>query len=287
MSKWRVQRREDDAVRSGLQRQEEQEVQKRERQREREARQKEQQRQLMSKWRVQRREDDAVRSEEVDQARNRQLASKKLQAVLQFLDHNFRSKESESAENEWCSPVPDTVKASAILSFWNETLSEDFLPIHYCVICQIKYPRTDLALKVWRCLIPTELDQTFYPRTRCAICFPTDDGAEVLCCTSCSTSLQQYEIPRECQVNQLSIPCEHLYPAELSCLTPVEEKLIAIGISYCFITKFHIDPESQKLTNVNYRKLVKGHITVFSNDVVGVSRILPPSINDVAENTVM
>ena len=199
------------------------------------------------------------------------------------MDQNFGSKESESAENEWCRPVPDTVKASAILSFWNETLSEDFLPIHYCVICQIKYPCTDLALKVWRCLIPTELAQTFYPRTRCAICFPTDDGAGVLCCNNCSTSLQQYDIPRECQVNQLSIPCEHLYPAELSCLTPVEEKLIAVGISYCFITKFHIDPKSQKPTNVSYRKLSKGHVSVFTNDVVGVSRILPPSINDVAD----
>ncbi len=84
-------------------------------------------------------------------------------------------------------------------------------------------------------------------------------------------------------MNQLSIPCHHLYPAELSSLTPVEEKLIAIGISYCLVTKFHIDPESQKPTNVNYQKLVKGHVTVFANDVVGVSRILPPSIDDVVK----
>ena len=167
-----------------------------------------------------------------------------------FLDQNFRSKERESAENDWCKAVPNTVKASAILSFWKETQSEDFLPIHYCVICQLKYPRKSLAFKVWCCLIPTELAQMFYPRTRCTICFPTRDGAEVLCCTNCSSSLQQCEIPRECQVNQLSIPCEHLYPAELSCLTPVEEMLIAIGISYCLVTKFHIDPESQKPTNV-------------------------------------
>ena len=85
-------------------------------------------------------------------------------------------------------------------------------------------------------------------------------------------------------MNQLSIPCEHLYPAELSCLTPVEEMLIAIGIYYSLVTQFHIDPESQKPTNVNYQKLVKGHVTVFANDVIGVSRILPLSINNIAEN---
>ena len=84
-------------------------------------------------------------------------------------------------------------------------------------------------------------------------------------------------------MNQLSISCHHLYSAELSSLTSVEEKLIAIGISYCLITKFHINSESQKPTNVSYQKLVKDHVTVFVNDVVGVSRVLPLSINDVAE----
>ena len=103
------------------------------------------------------------------------------------------------------------------------------------------------------------------------------------CYTNCSNSLHQCMIHRDCQVNQLSIQCEHLYPAELSCLTPVEEKLIAIGISYCLITKFYIDPESQKQTNVNSWKFAKGQILVFANDVVGVSKVLPPSINDIAE----
>ena len=187
-----------------------------------------------------------------------------------------------SAENAWYTPVPDPVKATGILSYWRETLGDDFLPIYYCVFCQLKYPRSSLALEDWRRLIPGELAATFHPRTQCGICFPVEES-EVLCCTNCSKSLQQCKIPRECQVNQLSIPCNHLYPAELSCLTPVEERLIAIGVSYCLITKFHIDPESQKPTNVNYRKLVKSHVTVFANDVVGVSRVLPPSIDDIAE----
>ena len=84
-------------------------------------------------------------------------------------------------------------------------------------------------------------------------------------------------------MNQLSISCHHLYSAELSSLTLIEEKLIAIGIFYCLVTKFHINSESQKSTNVNYQKLVKDHVTVFANDVVEVSRILPSIIDDVVE----
>ncbi len=296
-----VQRRERKQEREAakLRRQEEQKLKQRERevarlqqqeqrlnqqeQQSREVRQQRQQHQRISFRRDQEFIDEATRDEEMDWTRDRQLAHRNLQTALEFLDQDFISKERESADGEWCKPVPDKMKAAAILDFWRETQSEDLLPLHYCVICQIKYPRSSLAFKVWRDLIPTQLFQTFYPRIQCVICFPIDDSAEILCCTDCSSSLQEYRIPRDCQVNQLSIPCDHLYPKELSCLTPVEEKLIAIGVSYCLVTKFHIDPESQKPTNVSYRKLVKGHVTVFANDIVGVSRILPPSINDVAE----
>ncbi len=218
-----------------------------------------------------------------EQTGNRLLAVRKLCSAQEFLDNHFASKEKLSAENDWCKPVLDTIKASAITSFWKETQSEEALPIFYCVICQLKYSRSQLTLESWRHLIPAELAQILYSRTRCDVCFPTDSDGQALCCKTCVASLRQAKIPRECQVNQLSIPCHHLYPSELSCLTPLEEKLIAIGISYCLVTKFHIDSSSRKPTNVSYRKLVKGHVTVFANDVVGVSRILPPSIDDVLE----
>ncbi len=254
-----------------------------EKSREREAQRREQQARKEAARALREEEKSRKQKSQQEQDRDRLLSSRKLQIALEFLDKNFTVKEKESAENQWCKAVPDTIKASAILSFWSETQSDDALPIFYCVICQLKYSRLLLTLEIWRHLIPAELAPVFYPRTRCAICFPINNGAEVLCCRNCSSSLHQCKIPRECQVNQLSIPCHHLYPAELSSLTPVEEKLIAIGISYCLITKFHIDPESQKPTNVSYRKLVKGHVTVFANDVVGVSRVLPPSIDDVAD----
>ena len=84
-------------------------------------------------------------------------------------------------------------------------------------------------------------------------------------------------------MNQLSISCHHLYSAELSSLTLIEKKLIVIDISYCLVTKFHINPKLQKLTNVNYQKLVKDHVTVFANNVVEVSKILSSFIDDVVE----
>ena len=84
-------------------------------------------------------------------------------------------------------------------------------------------------------------------------------------------------------MNQLSISCHHLYSAELSSLTSVKKKLIAIDIFYCLIIKFHIDSESQKPTNVSYQKLVKDHVTVFANDVVEVSKVLLSLIDDVVD----
>jgi hypothetical protein len=142
---------------------------------EREATRREQQHRRTSKRRGQRQEDDIGRNEEMDWARNRQLAGQNLKAALGFLDQNFRSKESESAENQWCQPVPDAVKASSILSFWKETQTEDLLPLHFCVFCQLKHSRSFLLLQDWRRLIPAELAATLYPRTQCASCFPTEE----------------------------------------------------------------------------------------------------------------
>ena len=84
-------------------------------------------------------------------------------------------------------------------------------------------------------------------------------------------------------MNLLSISCHYLYSAELSNLILIEEKLIAIDISYCFIIKFHIDIKFQKSTNVSYQKLVKNHITIFANDVVEIFKILSFFIDDVVE----
>ncbi|KAM4067415.1 ATP-dependent DNA helicase PIF1 [Hirsutella rhossiliensis] len=68
--------------------------------------------------------------------------------------------------------------------------------------------------------------------------------------------------------------CEHAYPDELKGLTPVEEKLISLNSCYGFVTRYSI-PGGQR-QSVRYPRHVKGHITVFPNDVQGlVTKVLP------------
>jgi hypothetical protein len=56
-------------------------------------------------------------------------------------------------------------------------------------------------------------------------------------------------------------------------LTPIEEKLIALNSCYGFITKYAIEGGRQRL---NYPKHIKGHITVFPNNVQElVATVLP------------
>ncbi|KAJ4182635.1 hypothetical protein NW767_013780 [Fusarium falciforme] len=65
-----------------------------------------------------------------------------------------------------------------------------------------------------------------------------------------------------------------MFPEELKGLTPVEEKLIRLNSCYGFITKYSI-AEGQR-QSVTYPKHVKGHITVFPNNVQELAtRILP------------
>ncbi|RSL80042.1 hypothetical protein CEP52_017444, partial [Fusarium oligoseptatum] len=65
-----------------------------------------------------------------------------------------------------------------------------------------------------------------------------------------------------------------MFPEELKGLTPVEEKLIALNSCYGFITKYSIANGQRQ--GVTYPKHVKGHITVFPNNVQELAtRVLP------------
>jgi hypothetical protein len=79
------------------------------------------------------------------------------------------------------------------------------------------------------------------------------------------------------------IGCEHSFPIALENLTPIEEKLIGINASYRYITKFNVD--KSKMEGVTYRKHIKGHITVFPNDVDKLaSFVLPHPLLATLEN---
>ncbi|KAL8284676.1 hypothetical protein RB597_008488 [Gaeumannomyces tritici] len=65
-----------------------------------------------------------------------------------------------------------------------------------------------------------------------------------------------------------------MFPNELKGLTPVEEKLIALNSSYGFITKYSVQDGHKQ--GVTYPRHVKGHITVFPNNVRKlVTNVLP------------
>jgi hypothetical protein len=65
-----------------------------------------------------------------------------------------------------------------------------------------------------------------------------------------------------------------MFPEELKGLTPVEEKLISLNSCYGFITKYSVTDGQRQ--GVMYPKHVKGHITVFPNNVQElVTKVLP------------
>ncbi|OCK91224.1 uncharacterized protein K441DRAFT_438736, partial [Cenococcum geophilum 1.58] len=64
--------------------------------------------------------------------------------------------------------------------------------------------------------------------------------------------------------------CSSCFPG----LTPIEEKLIALNACYGFITKYSISKSQRQ--SVTYPKHIKGHITVFPNNVQElVTNVLP------------
>jgi hypothetical protein len=76
--------------------------------------------------------------------------------------------------------------------------------------------------------------------------------------------------------------CEHFFPEELKDLTPVEEKLIALNSCYGFFTKHTIATERGE--GASYPKHIKGHITVFPNNVKELaSKVLPHPLVRVME----
>ncbi|KAL6411732.1 hypothetical protein AUP68_04106 [Ilyonectria robusta] len=73
-----------------------------------------------------------------------------------------------------------------------------------------------------------------------------------------------------------------MFPEELKGLTPVEEKLIALNSYYGFVTRYSI-ASSQK-QSARYPKHIKGHITVFANNVQELAtKVLPHPLVQVME----
>ncbi|RSL82055.1 hypothetical protein CDV31_016968, partial [Fusarium ambrosium] len=71
-----------------------------------------------------------------------------------------------------------------------------------------------------------------------------------------------------------ALGCEHMYPDALRDLTLVEEKLIALNTHFGFVARIKVTKSTKQSTA--YARHVKGHITVFPNNVQDlVTTVLP------------
>lgn len=96
-------------------------------------------------------------------------------------------------------------------------------------------------------------------------------------CHSCSAALRGGQVPPICRDNNLGIGCSHSNPPELQGLPPIGERLISISQSFGCIYKVEIN--KSRTTSGSYRKLRKGHITVFPNNLEDLTEdVLPHPI---------
>ncbi|KAH6869547.1 hypothetical protein B0T10DRAFT_593486, partial [Thelonectria olida] len=177
-----------------------------------------------------------IRKERTEEERREDLTS-----VLRFLDDEFAEKERLSHDREWCTPVPHERKVSTVQSFHKAFRGTQTLPIWTCAVCYRKRGKGELEDVKWDQWLSVCLKRGFLSAT-----------ARL----------------------HVRLGCEHMFPEELKGLTPVEEKLISLNSCYGFITRYTVvDGQRQGVT---YPKHIKGHITVFPNNVQElVTRVLP------------
>lgn len=194
-----------------------------------------------------------------------------LAPVLQHLEEEFAEKERLSHEQAWCAPIPLARKVSTVQKFYKAFHDKNTLPTHTCKICYLKFCQAELQEVSWDEWTASHIEKRNNSPFKCGSCFPVGQG--ILACVDCVKHLRRRNLSRAAQLHS-QLGCEHMFPDELKGLTPVEEKLIALNSCYGFITKYSV-PKGQR-QNVTYPKHVKGHITVFPNNVQElVTNVLP------------
>ncbi|KAK3312957.1 hypothetical protein B0H66DRAFT_631862, partial [Apodospora peruviana] len=166
--------------------------------------------------------------------------SRDLARILCSLDEEFAEKEQLSEDRSWCAPILLDRKISTVQAFYKSFHDPNTLPIRTCAIFE-KRGDSPLAYR---------------------LCFPP--GESIPGCANCVRHLRRDALSAAAQLDT-QLGCEHIFLDELKGLSLVEEKLIALNSCYGFITKFNL-PEGHRQT-MRYPKHVKGHITVFPNNV--------------------
>ncbi|KAG7402593.1 hypothetical protein Forpe1208_v017172 [Fusarium oxysporum f. sp. rapae] len=175
--------------------------------------------------------------------------------VLGVLEEDFAEKERLSDDQTWCTPVSHERKVKTVEEFYKAFHDVRTLPILTCMFCYRKHSRDELEYVEWdwwaRIAIekrdgsPFKLRET--PRERCLI----------------SSSAAAHATGMRTHVSRRA-EGSHAGRGEVD----------ALNSCYGFITKYNI-PDGHR-QSARYPKHIKGHITVFPNNVQElVTNVLP------------
>ncbi|RKK06850.1 hypothetical protein BFJ65_g18403 [Fusarium oxysporum f. sp. cepae] len=191
--------------------------------------------------------------------------------VLGVLEEDFAEKERLSDDQTWCTPVSHERKVKTVEEFYKAFHDVRTLPILTCMFCYRKHSRDELEYVEWDWWARIAIEKRDGSPFKCVQCFPA--GQKIRGCADCVRHLGRGALSAAAQLHT-RLGCEHMFPDELKDLTPVEEKLIALNSCYGFITKYNI-PDGHR-QSARYPKHIKGHITVFPNNVQElVTNVLP------------
>ncbi|KAM4063277.1 PIF1-like helicase [Hirsutella rhossiliensis] len=199
------------------------------------------------------------------------MQAEDLADVLRGLEEEFEAGERLADERAWCAPVPREREVRTVRRFYRAFHDAGTLPTATCTLCYRKQARWSSGDGVEGWSRHGAAQGGGRSPFGCRSCFP--EGAPVPVCAECARRVGRDGASAAMHLHR-RLGCEHVYPDELKGLTPVEEKLIALNSCYGFVTKYSI-PGGQR-QGVRYPRHVKGHITVFPNDVQGLAtKVLP------------
>lgn len=213
-----------------------------------------------------------------------------LQEVEEADNNRWNQRVEDSALLKWADPISDHLKKESPLSFLQAMNDESTIPTSHCSLCQLMTsPRDiDYVVRVEFDVYLAELALVDHNLElfKCHRCFPIEPHGLIPLCLSCRQSLQgagKRSLPRACQANMLKLPCLCRLPSCLRDLSPLEERLIARKLAMGFISKFSISHDRK--VGVRHRWLTRGHITMYPNDVHGLSvNVLPHSLGRSSEH---
>lgn len=194
-----------------------------------------------------------------------------LGSVVLALDEEFTEKERLSEGRAWCTTIPQARKERTVREFCEAFHNARNLSIRTCAICYCKVSENELELVEWGEWVASSLWREDRVPCCCRRCFPI--GERIPTCSDCVKGLRRGALSHAIDIHRC-LGCDHMFPEALRSLSPVEEKLIVLNSCYGFITKFTIPKRGRCF--VAYQKHVKGHITVFPNNVQAlVGHVLP------------